>query len=814
MVETTTSWTVRTTKRKSPNSAPNPRKRQRSFEHLEDEPASIQRKSRQQTLTQIQFVPNRSQGDKDENLTPIATVPRRAPARQNGARLQKRNSTLTQMDFVATCTKDADQQNELTPICDGEGALIQLDGTRDTPRPRRQSGAPVTVESTSKRKATPIVPHESQEFWPTKKKRKADIKAKEETMEAGRQMPSRMASVKATRLIGLLSARHDDDDENRERSERPSIIWNAAAPSAQDQQPLPQKTSWPTSDQEGQHPSQREKFGALFLRTPSKKKNTIPSSQSPESLPPSTRKTDALNTGNRILRQERSPLKERSANVRLSRRGKDYGAFPLKLQQGPSPTKRKICALELPRHDPQQERTPVGDGMVVSKHTIWSPPSSSPPIAPSEKPPVVPMPDIKESIEGSEPKQPTKQLLQTPIPRSTESAEEDEPDILASSQLDHGRAPFSSAGAIEKQEILPSLRGLLGQRHMPEEATTFVGTDNHNQPYNQAGHLDVVVKDFSMVEEQRWAQTQNAGLNQDDPPTVGSPSSVFVADSQEGSVLALSPGSSIANDTQFNAELAERVPTLSADASPSPSASPTYRRSPSPSPRLDWEIGLSLPHPNLVHQPSTYSTTKTIPLNDTSSSPSLPSRFAQRTVCPASLPHPSQVSTQDPTQSYLPMSSMPLAPLSSPPKSGLTTITIKDSSSVPRPLREIPSQRHSQPKPQSQSPIELGVDDCLDAVDDEDLDQEQITMSDKAGRALEEQDEDSQVLPKRTHTTQGRSQYEARVKATEAGSPVRRRRPRKPVIPPEVRAVLGESLLESVPGPPGWSQRSWDDEPL
>src|SRR5437764_76128 len=192
MVKTTMPWTVRTTKSKSPNSAPNPRKRQRSFEHLEDEPASIRRKSRQQTLTQIQFVPSRSQEDKDGNLTPIATVPRRAPAKQNGARLLKRNSTLTQMDFVVTCTKDADQQNELTPIDDGEGILIQLDGTRDAPRPRRQSGAPVTVESTSKRKATSIVPQESQEFRPTKKKRKADIKAKEETVEAGREMPSRM----------------------------------------------------------------------------------------------------------------------------------------------------------------------------------------------------------------------------------------------------------------------------------------------------------------------------------------------------------------------------------------------------------------------------------------------------------------------------------------------------------------------------------------------------------------------------------------------------------------------------------------------
>ena len=815
MVGTATPWTVRTTKRKSPNSAPNPQKRQGSFEHLEDGPAAIRRKTHQSTLTQIQFVPNQSREDKDSNLTPIVTAPRRVPARQNVARIQKRNSTLTQMDFVAICPKDDDQQNELTPIGDGEGALIQLDGTRDAPRARRQSGTPVMVESTSKRKAKPIDLHESQEFRPTKKKRKTDINTKEENMGAGRQMPNRMASVKATRSIGLLSARHDSDhEENRERPEmpeRPSVIWTAATPSAQDQQTLPQKTSWLTSDQEKQHPSQHEKFGASFLRTPSKKKNIIPSSQSPESIPPSTRKTDALNTGNLILSRERSPLKERSANVHLRKGRKIYGAFPLKLQQGPSSAKRKICTLKLPRHDLQRERTSAGDGTVVSRHTIWSPPSSSPPIEHSKKPPVVTMFDIKDSIAGSEPKQPAKQLLQTPIPWSTKSVDEDERDILASSQLDYGQAPFSSAGAIEKQETLPSLQGLLGQRHTPEEATTFARTADHNQPYEQARYFDVAVKDFAMDEEQWRAQTQNAGLNQDDPPALGSPGAVFVADSQEGSVLALSPGSSIANDTQFNAELAGRIPTSSANASASPLASPTSHRTPSPSAQLDQEIELSLPRPNLVHQRSTYSTTKTIPLNDTSSSPSLPARVAQRTDYPASLPRPSQVSTQDPTQSYLPLSSTALAPLSSSPKSGPTTITIKDSSSVPRPLHEIPSQRHSQLKLQSQSPIKLGPDDSLDATDDEDLDQELITMSDKVECAIEEQDEDSQVL---THTTHGRSQYETKVKATGTGSPVRRRRPRKPVIPPEVRAVLGESLLESVPGPPGWSQRSWDDELL
>jgi hypothetical protein len=787
MVKTTTPWTVRTMKRKPPNSGPNPRKRQRLFEHLEDGPATIRRQTHQQTLTQIRFIPDQSREDRDGNLTPIAAVPRRASGKQNVPRLQKRNSTLTQMDFVATGPKDENRPNELNAISDGEDGLVQLDGTRDTPRPRRRSGTPNMVGSTSKRKAKPVVSHESQEFRPAKKRRKTDINAKEATTEARRQTPSRMASVKATRTIGLLSAGHDSDhEEDQERLESPSILWNVTSPSPQDRQALPQKTSRSASDQEKQHLSQCEKFGVSFPRTPSKKKTIIPSSQSPESLPPSTRKPDAPSTSN-LLSQERSPLKERSANVPVSRPRKDHGAFPLGLQQATSPAKRKICTLKFPRHGLQHERTSAREGTVVSKHTMWSPLSSSPRIERSKEPSAVRMSDIMDRVADSETKQPSKQLLQAPIPWTAESVEENERDIIASSQSDHVRTPLWGVGAIEKQETLSSLPGFWGRRHTPEAATTF-----------------------ARGEEQQRAQTHNAGSNQDDPPTLRSPGAVFVADSQEGSVLALSPGFSIANDTQFNAELAERVPTSSTDASPSPSARPTACRTPSPSARLDRETELPLPHPDLVYQRSTYSTTKTIPLNDTSSSPSLPARVAQCTVYPASLPRPSQVSTQEPTQSYLPVSSMALAPLSSPPKSGMTTITVKDSSSVSRPLREIPSQRHSQ----SQSPIGLGLDDCLDTADDEDQNQEPIAVSYKVGRAIEEQDEDSQVLPKRTRTTQGRSRYETKVKATEMGSPVRRRRPRKPVIPPEVRAVLGESLLESVPGPPGWSQRSWDDEPL
>jgi hypothetical protein len=243
---------------------------------------------------------------------------------------------------------------------------------------------------------------------------------------------------------------------------------------------------------------------------------------------------------------------------------------------------------------------------------------------------------------------------------------------------------------------------------------------------------------------------------------------------EETSVLALSPGSSIANSSQFNAELAERIPTSSADASPSRLTTPSRRKSLSASLQLDHEIELSIPRPNTVHQQSMCSITKTVPLNDTSSSPSLPSRRSQRTVYPASLPRSSQVLTQEPTQPCLSMSSMPLAPSSSPAKSEPAIITIKSSSSVPRPFRDIPSQPHSRLQSLSELNVDLILDDGLDAEDDASLNDERAGTSDQVER---ERDglEDSQIvsLPVPVEIPRPRDQGEQRPMTTEQGRLVR-----------------------------------------
>lgn len=84
----------------------------------------------------------------------------------------------------------------------------------------------------------------------------------------------------------------------------------------------------------------------------------------------------------------------------------------------------------------------------------------------------------------------------------------------------------------------------------------------------------------------------------------------------------------------------------------------------------------------------------------------------QRSVRPASMPHPSQISTQEATQGYLGSSFMPFET----PRAS-ERITIKDSSSIRLPMSQIPSQLS-----QSQLNIDLGVDTLDEGEDDYDLD--------------------------------------------------------------------------------------------
>jgi hypothetical protein len=827
MVNASTPWTVRTTKRKLLASTAGPRKKQRSLGDTADGRNAVPRNPRQQTLTQIHFVRHRSQANEDDNLRPLTTVYTGVPRKQNDEGLQQWNLTLTQMDFVAPLAMHHDQEHDLTPILDASDAgvsnvaddkslILQLDGSRDVPNLNREKGARISGKATWKRKGTPAVWQESQELQPAQRRRKIHNDVAADALEHGRRTSSRAASAKAGRSIALLSAQCGGDQyDDLESLESPSIKSGAAGLHAQNSLVALRERSLPTSDQENRPPSQHKLAAEFFPRTPSKRNHFVPSSQSPEDLTPGTERTTRTSGASRVLLQDRTPLKERSANTQLNWLNKDGTESPSERVYGPSTLKRKICVLKLPRHTLQQQRSPVENGKTLLRKSIWSPLSSSHRAEESEKPAGAEVLEIKDSPANSELKQDLEQPLRDPTPEARYTREEDELETPGTDQVDNQRDPSSSPDPLETQERLPRLRGLLGWRYTPQEARTLQETGKQDLSLGS----DVIVEDFA-VDNSQWGalQSYKVGLAQDEPPINEVKCAVSVAGSQEEetSVLALSPGSSIANSTQFNAELAERIPTSSADASPSRLTTPSRRKSLSASLQLDHEIELSIPRPNTVHQQSMCSITKTVPLNDTSSSPSLPSRRSQRTVYPASLPRSSQVLTQEPTQPCLSMSSMPLAPSSSPAKSEPAIITIKSSSSVPRPFRDIPSQPHSQRQSLSELNVDLILDDGLDAEDDASLNDERAGTSDQVEREIDGL-EDSQIvsLPVPVEIPRPRDQGELRPMTTEQGSPVmRRRRPRKPVIPPEVRAVLGESFFESVPGPPGWSQRSWDDEPL
>jgi hypothetical protein len=158
-------------------------------------------------------------------------------------------------------------------------------------------------------------------------------------------------------------------------------------------------------------------------------------------------------------------------------------------------------------------------------------------------------------------------------------------------------------------------------------------------------------------------------------------------------------GSPIANNTQFNVELGHRT------SSPVPTPRLVSRSSPATITRKPPPVEASSQESLLPrHQTSasiTQMSTTRVPLNDMHPSPSSPvlppnKSITQRSIHPAAMPHPSQISTQEATQAYLGQSSM-IAPeqYTTTPR-GAEKITIKDSSSIRMPLSQIPVHTESQ----------------------------------------------------------------------------------------------------------------------
>jgi hypothetical protein len=218
-------------------------------------------------------------------------------------------------------------------------------------------------------------------------------------------------------------------------------------------------------------------------------------------------------------------------------------------------------------------------------------------------------------------------------------------------------------------------------------------------------------------------------------------------------------GSPIKNDTQFNANLGRRtsspvqkasqastsssvsrdqdletaavayVPNYSHDAESSEDGGPI----PFPVPRLvPRSIFPTKADASRVTDPmaeeqlpvqeswaATQVSTTKIPLNDVapSSSPVLPSSkgITQRAIHPASLSRPSQMSTQEATQSYPGHTGMVLGEQVASTPQEPDKVTVKDSSSIALTLSQIPAH-------ETQAGIDIGLEDAAAEEEEYDLD--------------------------------------------------------------------------------------------
>ncbi|KAL6249226.1 hypothetical protein RBB50_004289 [Rhinocladiella similis] len=716
------SWAITSTKRKAKSVTPAPRKRPRCHD-VEREAEANEHSKRQRTLTQVQWVtPTATSFEQDDSLQDMPRT-RTARARE----LKKRNSTLTQMDFFSFPPPDHDEFDDemMLPPQQQELTLPQFDGSYESPRrPRKRKSIPPTTARSAKRKNTASTLN-SQEYVPSRKKGNQSG-VKNEQSVTPRRVSSRIASKQ-----GLSS----DATENLEYFQQALGIPEESIKD----KVLPNSLEIKALVDEGQEilADDTKTRQTLPLRTPEKSRMVILSSQSPESLPPSTQrsKTNASAMGRHSLR---TPLVERSVNYLLSPSKGSSGKSRDSRKR--SPGKGKVVVLKLPKRK-RPRPTPRLDN---SEAGLWSIPSSSPRLQPQ--------------VEGVRAEQ------QAVAPASELEKQDMEREIPATSQ---GQKMLSSPSDALTQDSLPDLADIVGRRSPSRDEAQR----NSSLAMAQVGEESpVLVRDFAPptqtgLEASMSESTMDAEIHNDGPLEGGAEVSGEDLDLDE-----LAFGSPIANDTQFNIGLKDRVSspsrqsralvglgqrsvmTLSSTSPPCrgrPSKPPSNDQPqdeelppqrPLPCPRLvespckrtpdvqgDHEEDhkeVTLPTPALMHHSSTVVSVTKVPLNDTlqhssSSSPLLSARaITQKSIHPASIPHPSQMSTQEATQASPNMSSYPQrheTDITQRPDQ----ITIKDSSSFRVPLSQLPQYAG---KSQSQCHPGSGINEVFDSEDEGDLD--------------------------------------------------------------------------------------------
>jgi hypothetical protein len=680
-------WTVTTTKRKSNRNTPDPRKRRQPSLPGEDQADSRSRRQKQQTLTQIHWTPSRPVSFDERELEPLQVKTEAGSrSRRRVPGLKKRDSTLTQMDFLLDRPSFETNEQDLMPLLVTQvesGNVPQLDGTYDSPRKPRPSKTPEAgsrAGSHRKRKNVSLPVDESQEDVPATKRRKAKSQA-DEASESHRRRSGRKANKVPSDSAESFAIFHEALADTTSKVKRPVLEIEDSTGFDEDEEIVVYAEQNRSSEAIAHTESEIQVLdasmgvGAEILptspnekqapKTPQKRRQYIPSSQSPESLPPSTRKEDTTRRDTHRASPSRNPLAELSTNTPSRRPVVDIDEFRLT-------SKKKICTLKLPRIPLGSMKKCVKD----SQADIWTVQPTSSPKRNS---------DDRKRIEDV--------LLNA-------ASQGEQPEIPSTSQIQNAAVVTSSPPLpteTETQESLISLAGIFGSKGKGKN------TSNKSEPRQVSSDPDVNVRDFVTHPQQTpRKQTQYVGFLQTQP---------------EQADEAGEFGSPLANDTQFAAHLA-CIPT-----SPLGTSDPLEHlnphdtiRIPSSSPVEDTTYSSPLPPPKLVDRVEYQNSTTTIPTKDLSSPvlPPMPPPI-HRPIAPASLPNPSQVSTQEPSQ-LLPQLS------SGPQRSPVRTqrITIKDSSSMHERLSQLPE--YNEDELQLQRELESTQYPVLEDEEEDDVD--------------------------------------------------------------------------------------------
>lgn len=717
-------------KRRRTISTPSTARLARSKSAPATDPRSSRRRPRlinQATLTQIDFVKNLdgihvtkiSDGGAD------AVIARRRTPRPAVPTFLKQDSTLTQMGWVGSSIHDriidiADLQSDLLAPTETSTTIEPRGTYRELETPLKTSASgdmapPATGSASSKKRGKRSEPQfESQDYQPTQPRKRRRIDARDQP----RTNPRRTVGTPGFKPPLVIADSTDFTEVSLEKS-----------------------------------------YSQTQPKTPTKRPDRIPSSQTPESLKPSTRKKLA----------GRQPLAELSTNAQISP-SKHHSVSSLKKIS--SPTRSKICTLKVS----QKPSLPRPDRQEGDKSDIWSLHATS-------------------STRNSSP--PTDGASGTNIANPVVSPEH---SVL-----------------IQPQKVNDLFNDT--QKSLPDLDTIFRNPSTRKK---------------ARIQSEPGSETNdprvNEQLEQTDLQTYSIPNPINVlpelseiqaygdydGDDDDDSEL----GSPMRNDTQFVKGLNERISSPSPASGDEEEADAFRTSARKVSPKRKGLLGTSratspivlspLPAPRLVRSPaallrrqpsdSTISTLPSVstpqlsssprraiervkivqvPLNDTaeyqksSSSPALPPAFPapQSHFLPASIPHPSQISTQAPsTQGFFPTTPRSISRKTTN-QSLIERIAISDSSSVPRLLSQFQHNNHENttaPLVQAEVDGDESMDDLEDDLNPSTYPLKTISKENISGiRLLDTQDETTQ-----SPTQTSRRRAVLRRQATTQSSPV------------------------------------------